>query len=140
MNSLVISCVLMMIVKHLLLPPFQQTATAPLILSGPLDTQPQTEPRTSTSSSSEAEPSYENVDIDQPRGSSSIPRGEQGSRDNQGVDTVYSIPIAPASRVKYENSKEASTPETPAKVQEQTETVYTLLQMPKSSQPPPEET
>lgn len=142
-----------MVVTHLLPLCFQRTAAAPLIQSGPLDTQPWTEPRTSMSSSSEADPSYENVDINQPRGSSSIPRGEQGSRDNQGVDTIYSIPITPASHVKFESSQNraghtdsetASTPDTAAEVQEQggeqTETVYTLLQMPKNSQPHPEET
>ncbi|XP_024866612.1 uncharacterized protein LOC108248451 isoform X2 [Kryptolebias marmoratus] len=131
------------------------TSAALLIQSGPLETQTHSEPRVSTSSSSEAEPSYENVDMTQPRGGSSITRGEPGSWDIQGVDTVYSIPTATASCVKYSSSKgragnmsneKALTSESATEDKEQRvpqiDTVYTVLQLPKNvtSQPHPDNT
>ncbi|TDG99653.1 hypothetical protein EPR50_G00195990 [Perca flavescens] len=64
------------------------TSTAPIIPSQPVEAQ--SEPRVSTSSSSQAEACYENVDATQPCQTSSptiSPRDEQ----SQKVDTVYSF-------------------------------------------------
>ncbi|XP_061566596.1 uncharacterized protein LOC133420784 [Cololabis saira] len=76
------------------------TAAAQLVENGPLETQPQSEPRVSTSSS-EAEPSYENVDVSQLR--SSGPRQEQDNWESQGVDTIYNVPRPVASGLKRDS-------------------------------------
>lgn len=122
----------------------QETSAAQLIQSGPLETQPPSEPRVSTSSS-EADPSYENVETSQPR-ENSIPRNEQVFSESLMVDTVYSIPKKPASCIK---SDKRNNPLANGKTQEtltsgsanvneeqkltQIESVYSVLQMPKNS-------
>ncbi|KAF1380754.1 hypothetical protein PFLUV_G00167270 [Perca fluviatilis] len=68
------------------------TSTAPIIQSQPVEAQ--SVPRVSTSSSSQAEACYENVDATQPCQTSSptiSPRDELGSKQSQTVDTVYSF-------------------------------------------------
>ncbi|XP_027893530.1 uncharacterized protein LOC114157044 [Xiphophorus couchianus] len=123
----------------------QETASvAQLIQSGPLETQQPSEPRASTSSS-EADPSYENVEANQPR-ETSDPRHEVIS-ESQGVDTVYSVPRKAASCVKRDKKQDALQDENTQKTSTsgcvnvnmdlsstQTETVYSVLEMPKKSE------
>ncbi|KAF7229937.1 uncharacterized protein [Nothobranchius furzeri] len=121
----------------------QGTSSALLIENGQLERQPRSGPRTSTSSSgSEADPSYENVDTPG-LGGSIVPGEGQDFREGQRADTIYSIPQAPVSRVKFERSKDTSvnkdeqtTSESATQNQDQSltqaDTVYTMLQMPKN--------
>ncbi|XP_008426111.1 uncharacterized protein LOC103475913 [Poecilia reticulata] len=118
----------------------ESTCSAQLIQSGPLESQQPSEPRVSTSSS-EADPSYENVETSQPR-EISILVHEQGISE---VDTVYSVPRKAASCVKSDKKQDALQDENTQKTltsgcadvnkdqsSTQTETVYSVLQMPKN--------
>ncbi|XP_028420156.1 T-lymphocyte surface antigen Ly-9 isoform X2 [Perca flavescens] len=118
------------------------TSTAPIIPSQPVEAQ--SEPRVSTSSSSQAEACYENVDATQPCQTSSptiSPRDEQ----SQKVDTVYSflqVPNVTSSLGKIDGSKghmevqEALTsqyfPQDEAQQSAKIDTVYSVLQKPKN--------
>lgn len=125
-----------------LLLPQETTSAAQLIQSGPLEIQSPSEPRVSTSSS-EADPSYENLETNQPR-ENSIPRHEQVFSESQMVDTVYSVPRKPASCIESDKrndplgneKKQETLTSGSVNVNEeqkltQTETVYSVLQMPK---------
>ncbi|XP_040886693.1 uncharacterized protein LOC121176708 [Toxotes jaculatrix] len=68
-----------------------QTSAAHLGQSHPVEAQPQHEPRASTSSSSQAEATYENLDATQ----SSSATQQSGSTPSEGVDTVYCMLQAP---------------------------------------------
>ncbi|XP_049425153.1 T-lymphocyte surface antigen Ly-9 [Epinephelus fuscoguttatus] len=128
-----------------------RTSSAQLIENQPVDAQPQPAQRVSTSStSSQAEASYENVDTSQPCQTSSptiSPREGLGSAQSQKVDTVYSILQAPnvtSSLGKVDGSENTKGPKDvqkasasqyaildeaqhPAKI----DTVYSVLQKPK---------
>ncbi|PWA28842.1 hypothetical protein CCH79_00012821, partial [Gambusia affinis] len=119
----------------------EATSVAQLIQSGPLEAQQLSEPRASTSSS-EADPSYENVEANQPR-EIGVPRLEQVISDSQGVDTEYSVPRKAASCVQRDKKRDENTQKTPAsgrvsvntdQSSTQTETVYSVLEMPKKSE------
>ncbi|XP_032399919.1 uncharacterized protein si:ch1073-220m6.1 [Etheostoma spectabile] len=123
-----------------------ETSTAQTIQSQAVEAQPV--PRVSTSSSSQAEACYENVDPTQPCQTSSPtigPRDELGSQQSQKVDTVYSflqVPTVTPSLNKIDGSKghkdvqEASTsqhfPQEEAQHPAQVDTVYSVLQKPKN--------
>ncbi|XP_029310532.1 uncharacterized protein LOC115023582 [Cottoperca gobio] len=122
-----------------------QTSTAQMIQSQPAEAQPNSVPRVSTSSSSQAEASYENVAAPQPCQTSSptvSPREE--SEQSQKVDTFYSVlhtPKVTSSQGESGDTKghtdiqEAPTSqyvtldetEHPAQI----DTVYSVLQKPK---------
>ncbi|XP_041841638.1 uncharacterized protein LOC121640032 [Melanotaenia boesemani] len=114
------------------------TRAALLIPSGPLEMGTQSNPRVSTSSSSEAEPSYENVEMPQPR-EISIPIEQQFSWESKGANTVYSVPRRKDSRFKTDSGEESArhrnTQESvtldATRHPTQTETVYCLLEKPK---------
>ncbi|XP_008295707.1 SLAM family member 9 [Stegastes partitus] len=123
-----------------------RTRTAQVIQSQPVEARPQSEPRVSTSSSSsQAEPCYENVDVPQPNQTSS-PRVELGSKQSHQVDTVYSIlqmPKAAASLDKNDSSKDTRGHENreegltsialdEAQSPIQVDTLYSVLQKPKT--------
>ncbi|XP_078132250.1 uncharacterized protein LOC144534284 [Sander vitreus] len=122
-----------------------ETSTAPIIQSQQVEAQ--SVPRVSTSSSSQAEASYENVDATQPCQTSSptiSPRDELGPKQSQKVDTVYSflqVPNVTSSLGKSDSSKgpmkvqEASTSQDEAQhssLTAQIDTVYSVLQKPKN--------
>lgn len=116
------------------------------IQSQPVEAPPQSGPRVSTSSSSQAEASYENVEVTQPNQTSS-PREELDSKQNNQVDTIYSILQMPnaaaclgksdsSSNTKgHKNQQEALTSESvaldEAQCSMQVDTVYSVLQKPK---------
>ncbi|XP_018532524.1 uncharacterized protein si:ch1073-220m6.1 [Lates calcarifer] len=116
----------------------QGQASTHLIQSQPDEVQPHPEPRVSTSSSSPAEPAYENVDPSQP--SWTHGPGEQlGAMSSQTVDTVYSVLQATnvaASLGKSDTRRqEASTSQSVISEAEhpvQIDTVYSVLQKPKN--------
>nr|XP_033465024.1 uncharacterized protein si:ch1073-220m6.1 [Epinephelus lanceolatus] len=105
-----------------------QTSSAQLIENQPVDAQPAQ--RVSTSSSSQAEASYENVDTSQPCQTSSptiSPREGLGSAQSQKVDTVYSILQAPkmtSSLGKVDGSEDTKGPKD---VQEASASQYVIL-------------
>ncbi|XP_034713078.1 SLAM family member 9 [Etheostoma cragini] len=123
-----------------------ETSTARTIQSQAVEAQPV--PRVSTSSSSQAEACYENVDPTQPCQTSSptiSQRDELGSQQSQKVDTVYSflqVPTVTSSLSKIDGSKghknvqEALTsqyfPQEEAQHPAQIDTVYSVLQKPKN--------
>ncbi|XP_043954185.1 uncharacterized protein LOC122820680 [Gambusia affinis] len=90
----------------------EATSVAQLIQSGPLEAQQLSEPRASTSSS-EADPSYENVEANQPI-EIGVPRLEQVIGDSQGVETEYSVPRKAASCVQRDKKRDENTQKTPA--------------------------
>ncbi|KAG7235281.1 hypothetical protein INR49_002853 [Caranx melampygus] len=123
----------------------EQACNAQLIENQSIEAQSHPEPRASTSSSSGAEASYENVDASQPRQTSS-PREEMGSMPNDKVDTVYSTlqaaNVAPScgksDRGKdmkgHKTNHQASTSQAvivdEAECPTQIDTVYSVLQKP----------
>ncbi|XP_034532102.1 uncharacterized protein LOC117807137 isoform X2 [Notolabrus celidotus] len=124
-----------------------QTSTARLIQSQPIEPQPQPGTRNLTSSSSQPEASYENVDVTQPSEINSPIQGPHealGPRQSQTVDTVYSVlqlprvNDSPGKSDRDTNTKDhevievASTPEPGvAEHDNQVDTVYSVLQKPK---------
>lgn len=107
----------------------------------------------STSSSSQAEAAYENVDAMQPSQTSSpniSPREEPGSKQSQKVDTIYcllEVPNETSSLGKSDGSKAAKRDEKiraasnsrsvtldEAEQHTQIDTVYSVLQKPKDLQ------
>lgn len=139
--------------KHILLDYFQtQTSNAELIQSQPVETQPQgslPRPRVSSSSSSQTDAMYENVDdilASQTSNPTISQREELGSKQSQKIDTVYSILQARtvmASVGKSDNSKDSkgykkmqdtmasqSVSLDEAEHTRQTDTLYSLLQKP----------
>ncbi|XP_022078926.1 uncharacterized protein si:ch1073-220m6.1 [Acanthochromis polyacanthus] len=121
-----------------------------VIQSQPMEAHPLSEPRVSTSSSSQAEASYENVDITQPNQTSS-PREELGSKQSHEVNTTYSVVQRPKAATclgksdnsnntnGHENIQEALTSESvnvdEAQRSTHVDTVYTVLQKPKNLKP-----
>lgn len=138
----------------LLLHYFQaQSSPAQLIQSQPGEAQVQPVRSDSTSSSSQAEAAYENVDAMQPSQTSSpniSPREEPGSKQSQKVDTIYCLLEAPnetSSLGKSDGSKAAKRDEKiraasnsrsvtldEAEQHTQIDTVYSVLQKPKNLQ------
>ncbi|XP_039996345.1 uncharacterized protein LOC120797114 [Xiphias gladius] len=123
------------------------TSTIQLIQNQPVEEQPQPEPRVSTSSFSQAEATYENLDATQPSWTIS-PKDGLGSMPTQMIDTVYSVLHVPhvtpclvehdscRDTKGHETIEEASTSQ-PVAVDEaerhmQIDTVYSVLQRPKN--------
>ncbi|XP_023130815.2 uncharacterized protein si:ch1073-220m6.1 [Amphiprion ocellaris] len=120
---------------------------AQVIQSQPMEDHPRSEPRISTSSSSQAEASYENVDVSQPNQTSS-PREELGSKQSHEINTTYSVVQRPKAATRlgksdnsndmkgHENIQEALTSESVDLDETQrsthVDTVYTVLQNPKN--------
>lgn len=117
----------------------EQTSTAHLIQNQQVETQTQPEPRVSTSSVSQAEAAYENVNVIHPSQTSSTRQG-LGSMPSQTVDTVYSVLEAPkvSDRSKdtkgHQKTRDAPTSQsvTPGEAEQrvQIDTVYSMLQKP----------
>lgn len=123
-----------------------QTPTAQSTQSQPVEAQPQSVQRVSTSSSGQAEACYENVDAMQPCQASSptiSPREQLGPKQSLKVDTVYSTVQVPhvASSLGMSDSseadkiREATTSQyavlNEAEHRAQIDTVYSVLQRPK---------
>ncbi|XP_041635805.1 uncharacterized protein LOC121504808 [Cheilinus undulatus] len=142
-------CALSCLIKGLFSTKCNQTSSAPLIHSQPIEDQPQPVNRGSTSSS-QPDAAYENVDVTQPsqiNNRSSNPREELRSAESWTVDTIYSVLQLPNAASSLKNrdrdnsprenelSQEASTsasvilrgPDAPMEV----ETLYSVLKKPK---------
>ncbi|KAK9524902.1 hypothetical protein VZT92_017265 [Zoarces viviparus] len=125
----------------------QHQAEAPaagITQSQQVEAKPHSVSSVSTSSSSQAEACYENVDATQPCQTSSPtirPREEPGSQRSQKVDTVYSVlPAVTSSLGKSERHE--TTQETwrskyvPLEEEEHVDTLYSVLQLPRKATAP----
>ncbi|KAM6894243.1 uncharacterized protein PEZ65_021935 [Lycodopsis pacificus] len=132
----------------------QHQAEAPaarITQSQQVEAKPHSVSSVSTSSSSQAEACYENVDAAQPCQSSSptiSPREELGSQRSQKVDTVYSVlPAVTPSLGKSDGGVDTERHETtqatsrskyvPLEEEEHIDTLYSVLQLPRKATAPP---
>lgn len=110
------------------------TNTIRSIQSQPISTLPSSQSRASTaSSSSDADPAYENADILQYSQTSS-PREQINSMVSYTIDTIYTVPGVKSSSAgnNTQNTSETATVEEAQQQPTQVDTVYSVLQKPKN--------